>query len=201
MRRPVAVSQRPLVELAREQARQRLGEVDRARALHQRQVLAAKGDQRLCESIVGQHAGHRLHDRLDFFAQVFVRHAEHRGVGHLRMRDEQVLALLWVDVDATRDDHERGAIGQVEKAVVVEVADVAHRAHRAVCGSAGLGALRVLEILERRGGLEPELARRALGRRLHRFVEHVQLAQHGLADAAAVRRSGCWAKWLPAYTT
>ena len=46
----------------------------------------------------------------------------------LRVRDEHVLGLLRVDVHAARDDHVRLAVGEVQEAVVVEVADVAERA-------------------------------------------------------------------------
>jgi hypothetical protein len=44
------------------------------------------------------------------------------------MQHEDVLDLLGVDVDAARDDHEELAVGQVQVAVLVEVADVPQRA-------------------------------------------------------------------------
>ena len=95
-------------------------------------MLAAIGDQQLRKGRVGHHAGQGLHNGFDLFAQVVVGHAKNGGVGHLRVRDEQVFALLRVDVHATRNDHERAAIGEVQKAVGVKVTHVAHGAHAAV---------------------------------------------------------------------
>ena len=138
--------------------------------------------------VVGLHAGHRLHHGLDLFAEVLVGHAEHRGIGHLRVRDQQVLALLRVDVDAARDDHEGRAVGEVQEAVVVDVADVAHGGHGAVGRARRLRALGVVEVLERRCGLEPQLAGLALRRGLAVLVEHVQLAEQHLAHRAAMRQ-------------
>src|SRR5436309_12043808 len=41
-------------------------------------------------------------------------------------------SVLRIDVHATRDDHVRLAVGEVQVALVVEVTDVADRAHHAV---------------------------------------------------------------------
>ena len=48
-------------------------------------------------------------------------------VDHLGVDDQQVLGLLRVDVHAAGDDHVRLAVGEVEVAVLVDVADVAER--------------------------------------------------------------------------
>ena len=75
---------------------------------------------------------HQLHHRLHLFTQVVIGHTKHRSIGHLGMDDQQVLALLRIDVDPAADDHEGGAIRQVQKAVIVHIANVAHGTHRAV---------------------------------------------------------------------
>ena len=97
------------------------------RALDRRQLLAAEGDQLLLQRLA--RIGHvaRLHHGLDLFAELLVRHAEHRHVQHLGVRDQQVLGLLRIDVHAAGDDHVRLAIGQVQVAFRVHMADVAER--------------------------------------------------------------------------
>ena len=95
------------------------------RALVVREVLAAERDQLGLELGSGVGEVDRLHDALDLFAHLLVGHAEHRGVHHLRVGDEQVLGFLRVDVHAARHDHEVAPVGEVEVAVVVEVAHVA----------------------------------------------------------------------------
>ena len=80
----------------------------------------------------GVHLGHQLDDGLDLLAEVGVRDAEDRRVGDLRVGDEEVLALLGVDVDPSGDDHEGGAIGEIEVAVVIEVPDIPNCDHRPV---------------------------------------------------------------------
>jgi hypothetical protein len=69
-----------------------------------------------------------VHHGLDLFAEVLVGHAEHGHVEHLGVHGEHVLGLLGVDVHAAGDDHVRLAVGEVEEAVLVDVADVAERA-------------------------------------------------------------------------
>ena len=63
--------------------------------------------------------------RVHLLAHLGIGDAEHRDVEHLRVGDEDVLGFLRIDVHATRHDHERAAIGEVEVALVVEVAHVA----------------------------------------------------------------------------
>jgi hypothetical protein len=65
------------------------------------------------------------------------------------VRDQEVLGLLRIDVHAAGDDHERLAVGEVEEAVVVDVADVADGAHRPVGRHRLLALLRRVEVLER----------------------------------------------------
>ena len=100
----------------------------------------------------------QLHDGLHLLAEVVVGHAEHRDVGHRGWMHEHVLGLLRVDVHAAADDREALAVGEVEVAVVVEVADVAEvePALRAAALGRLLGVAVVLEA--RRRGLEPDVA-------------------------------------------
>src|SRR5258708_16219572 len=102
------------------------------------------------------------------------------------MSDEQVLALLWIDVPPAADDHEGGTIGQIEKSVVVDIAHIADRAHGAVLRSRLPGLRRFVEVFERRRGLEPKRARRFLRAGLHFVVQHVPFAAQNLADGTAM---------------
>ena len=134
----------------------------------------------------GFEPGHGLHDRLHLLAHLLVRHAEHRCVGDFRMGDQQVLAFLRIDVDAAGDDHEGGAVGEIDVAVLVDAADVADRAHHPV-GRVSLGRLdRIVEVFERRGGLEPEPAGLPGRHFPHRVVEDVNLAQNDASDRAGM---------------
>ena len=75
----------------------------------------------------GHGAGGGLDDRLDLLAHLGLGDAEDGDVGHGGVQHQDVLDLLGVDVDAARHDHEQLAVGQIEVALVVEVADVPQR--------------------------------------------------------------------------
>ncbi len=91
-------------------------------------MFLAVGDQlsseRRCRVVVGRHLD-RLHDRLHLFAEVLVGDTDDGDVGDLRVHREDVLRFLRVHVHAARDDHVRLAVGEVEEAVLVDLADVA----------------------------------------------------------------------------
>src|SRR5579863_415587 len=182
--RPIALAQRALVELAGRQARQLRLEIDRARAFQVGQTLAAKGDQFGLRLRPRRDARHELDDRFHLLAHLLVWNPEHRGVGDLRMGDEQVLAFLRIDVDAAGNDHERGAVGEVEIALLVDMADVAEGAHRAVGRVHFGGPDGIVEIFEGRGGPEPDLAGLARRNLAHFVVENVKLAERRFADRA-----------------
>src|SRR5262245_51109835 len=74
---PVAVAQQALVELARRMTRQLGLEIDAARALDGREVLAAERQKFLGQRRAGIDHAARLDDRLHFFAEVGIGHAEH----------------------------------------------------------------------------------------------------------------------------
>ncbi len=183
---PVAIAQDALVELAGRQAGQLGLEIDRARHLLAREVGAAIGDQFVCQRLARLIARHGLDHGLHLLAEIGVGHAEHRGIGDLGMRDQQVLALLRVDVHAAGDDHERRAVGEMEIAVLIEVADVADGAHAAVRRAGLLRLLRIVEVLERGAGLEPDGAGRAARTLLEVGIEDVQLAEQHAADGAGM---------------
>ena len=139
-------------------------------------MLAAEGHQFVGDVRARPKLGHQLNHGLDLLAQILVRRSEHGGVGDLGMGDQEVLAFLRIDVDAAGDDHERGAVGEVDEALLVDMADVADGAHRPVGRVRLRGLIRIVEIFERRSGLEPELAGLAARHFLHLLVEHMQLA-------------------------
>ena len=55
-------------------------------------MLAAERDQFLGELGTGIDAGHQLHHRFDFLAEIGVRHSKYRRVGDLGMGDQQELS-------------------------------------------------------------------------------------------------------------
>ncbi len=73
----------------------------------------------------GPAPGDRFDHRLDFFAPVVVRDAEHGDVGHRRVAGKLGLDLGRVDVHPARDDHVAAPVAQEQVAVGVQVADVA----------------------------------------------------------------------------
>ena len=81
---------------------------------------------------VGLDAGQYLDHGLYLFAEILIRNAKYCRIRDLGMCNEKVLALLRIDIDPARNDHEGGTIGQIEKSVVVDIAHIADRAHGAV---------------------------------------------------------------------
>ncbi len=68
----------------------------------------------------------RHHDHcFDLLAEVLVRHADHRHIHDSRVLVQAALDLHAVDVLAATDDDVLRSIGDVEEAVLVEVADIA----------------------------------------------------------------------------
>src|SRR6516162_1387142 len=183
---PVPVAEQPLVELAGRKSRQLGLEIDRARHLLARQRLAAERDQFVGKFLARFDAWHRLHYRLHLFAEVGIGNAEHRGIGNLRMGDQQVFAFLRVDIDPAGDDHEGRAVGEIEIAVGIDIADVADRAHAAVRRARLAGAARIVEIFERRCRLEPHRTRRAGRALLKVLIENMEVTEQHLADGALV---------------
>jgi hypothetical protein len=129
---PIAVTQEPLIELARGQTAQFGLEVNRAWAFLARQVRGTERLQFLDDLRSGQDIRHKLDNGFDLLSEIVVGDTEYSGVGDLRMCDEQVLALLRVNVHAAGDDHERGAVGEIEVAALIDIADIADGVERAV---------------------------------------------------------------------
>ena len=145
----VPLAQLTLDELAGGRAREFVGEVHRAGRLvpgdGRLHVLDELGRERVGALVaVGE-----LHDGLDLLAHLAVGDADDGDVVDRRVQRQGVLDLLRVDVHAARDDHERLAVGEVEEALLVEVADVARRRPVLVAGVLRLaGPLRVVVVLE-----------------------------------------------------
>ena len=128
-----------------------------------------------------------LDDGLHLFAEVRVRHAEDGHVGDLRVDGQHVLRLLGVDVDAAADDHVGLAVGQVEEAVLVELADVAEGAPAVLEEGVArlLGRVVVLEALHVRGA-EVDAALLADRELVALLVDDVNRAGERLADGSLV---------------
>src|SRR5690606_39849847 len=144
---PVAVLQKALVELARRVTRQLRVEIDRARAFDMADMAAAEVDQLFLELRPRKAHVDGLDHRLHLLAEILVRYADHRRVIDLRVGDEQVLDLLRIDIHAAGDDHIGLPVGQIEEAVLVEIADIAERAP-ALLGEALRRPLRAVVIGE-----------------------------------------------------
>src|SRR5579862_1781241 len=122
---PVALLEHALVELAVRVARQLLHEVDALRALVGRQLAPAVLQQLLLQFLARGCSRDQLDDRLHLLAHLRVGNADDGDVGDGGVGGQHVLRLLRVDVDAARDDHVGGPVGEVQVPVGVEVADVA----------------------------------------------------------------------------
>ena len=112
--------------------------------------------------LVGADGRACLDHRDGVLAVAIVGHTEHRAVDDRRVPVQHLLDLPRVDVHAGADDHVAQPVGEVQPAVVVEVADVAD-GERAV--APGVGRLRrVVVVLEpavrRRDPDQPVLSRR-----------------------------------------
>ena len=101
------------------------------------------------------------------------------------MADQHILGLLRVDVHAARDNHVGLAVGEVEKAFIVDIADIAERRPALVV----VGALRLVGIVvigedrcvgKIHGADFPGRPFAAV------LVQNFQFADHGLADGAAM---------------
>ncbi|MNE23155.1 hypothetical protein D3C80_1163980 [compost metagenome] len=161
-------------------ARQFLHEVELARGLDPRQRLSRPGRKlgRELRRGVGPVGGldHRHHP----LAHLGTGRADHSGVGHLRMLDQQVLDLLRIDVHPARDDHEALAVGQEQIAVLVQPPDIAQGGPAArVIGGGRL--LRVVVIFERVIALEIDVADHARRQFVALVVADVDDAEVGAA--------------------
>ncbi len=150
------------------------------------EVLAAERDELSLDLGAGLDAVGELHHGLDLFAEVFVRNPEDRSVHHLRMRDQQVLGLLRVDVHPARDDHVRLAIREVQVAVVIDVPHVADGAGIARLVARLRGLVGSMEVLEVGGALEPDRSRCAGRLWLAVLVQDQELTEDALAYGAGM---------------
>ena len=91
---------------------------------------------------VGQH-----HDRDRLFAPALVGHADHGDLAHLRHLIDDALDFGGGDILAAGDDHVLLAVGEIEEAVVVEIADVA--AAEPVAEERGCGLLGIFPVAAR----------------------------------------------------
>ena len=185
---PVAVAEQALVELAGRQPGQLGLEVDRPRALEVRR--GARGRTSISSrssSGPGSTPGIGWTTALTSSPRSSSGTPITAASSTFGWVIEQVLGLLRVDVHAAGDDHVRLAVGEVEVAVLVDVADVADRRALPV-GVAALGRLRrVVVVLEVRWRprTRPCRSRRSAPRcRRRRGCSSV--AEDRLADGARV---------------
>ena len=111
-------------------ARQLRAEINGARAFHIGEMFTAIRDQltshRRCRLVIGRHLN-RLDDGLDFLAEVFVGHTNHRHISDRFVHGEDVLGLLGVDVHPARDDHVRLAVSEIQEPILIDLADITER--------------------------------------------------------------------------
>ena len=183
---PVLVLEQALIELSGRVTWELVAEVDGSRAFHVCELFAAIGHQLARDFFAGIIGIHELDDCFDFFPEVFVRDTEYGDVLNFWMNGEDVLGLLWIDVDAAADDHVRLAVGQIEKTVVVEFADITEGAPavRELCGG---GLLRIVVVLESsRARSEIDAAFIAYGDFIPFVVDDMHFAVDRLSDRALV---------------
>ena len=105
---------------------------------------------RRCAAVVGEvrqvqrAAVRQHHDRDRLFAPALVAHADDGDLAHLRQFVDHALDLGGGDVLAAGDDHVLLAVGEIEKAVLVEIADVA--AAEPVAEEGGGGLFRIIPV-------------------------------------------------------
>src|SRR3984957_7168058 len=153
---PVRGAQGPLEYLPAGRARQRLDDVDGARALVVREALAGERDDLGSGHLL---AGPEHDERLDALAPLVIGHADHRDLGHRRVLGHGLLDLGRVDVLPAGDDHVLDPVRDEQEAAVVHVPDVA-AAQPARRGDRRRGVLRPVQVAHHPlGRTEPELAR------------------------------------------
>src|SRR5581483_4522528 len=119
---PVFLADEELLELAGGGARQRLDEVDAARALEMAEMVAREGDDL---RLGGGDAGPEDDQRLRGFAPALARHADHGALEHRRVLVERVLDLRRGDVLPAGDDHVLLAVDDLDVAVAIPGRQVA----------------------------------------------------------------------------
>src|SRR3954452_23175301 len=102
---PISVLQLTLVQLPVRLAWKLLDEIDRPWALVVSQPLPTEIDEFPLECVSPRIPGNRLHHSFDLLAHLVIRNAKDCTVKDPRMDGEDILDLLWVDVDPARDDH------------------------------------------------------------------------------------------------
>ena len=160
-------------------------EVDRLRAFDAGQVLAAERDQFGLQGRPRVAHVARLHHGLDLLAEFLVGDAQHRDVDHFRVRHQQVLGLLRVDVDTSRDDHVGLPIGQVQIAFGIDIAHIAQRGPAPGVLRFG-GLVRIVVIHERLAFGKVDGADLASRHLLAELVADLQFADDGLAHRSLV---------------
>ena len=136
-----------LHHLAGHRARQRVDEGDGLGALVVREARPGPVDDVPLERVAGGVAVAEGDDGLDRLAVLVVGYPDYRDVVDGGVRDQQVLDLAGVDVDASGDDRVVGAAGDEQVPVAVEVAEVAHPRPAPVVEHRG-GFLRVVVVGE-----------------------------------------------------
>ena len=149
---------------------QLVDQLDRRRHLEVREVLATEVAQ-----LVGRDRRTRLDDRKELLSKTRVGDPEHRAVDDRRMPEQDVLDLARVHVHAASDHHVDRPVGEVEVAVVVEVADVADGERVVAPGASGLVGVVVVVEAHAPGWSDVDDPGRAGGHRLALLVEDADL--------------------------
>ncbi|PAV67260.1 hypothetical protein WR25_10349 [Diploscapter pachys] len=177
----IVLAQHALQQLARRLARQLGLEHHALGRLHPAQLAPGEAAQLLRQRIVRPHGRGRLHDRQHALPHLFARHADHRDVGDGRMRHQQILDFLRIDVHPARNDHEALAIGQEQIAIRIDVPDIAQRRPARIIMR--LRRLhRIVEIFELRPVAEEDVARFPRRQLDARVVDDMDIAQHRTPD-------------------
>ena len=142
-----ALAQDVLLHLAGGVQRQRVDDLDRARHLVVRHLLAAPPDD---AGRIGGPTRAQHDERHTDLAQPLVGDADHRGLLNVGVAKQRVLDLGRVGVEAAHDEHVLRPADDAQAAALVDHAEVAG-AQPAVGGERRGGRLRVVEVASHHG--------------------------------------------------
>jgi hypothetical protein len=77
--------------------------------------------QRALDNTAFAFARHHLHHRLHFFTQIDIGHAKNCSIHDQRMLDKKIFTFLRLNIHAAGNDHEGLAVGQMDKAVFMDI--------------------------------------------------------------------------------
>ena len=127
----------------------------------------------------------KVDDSLDFFAPVFIGHANDSRIGDIRVADQHFIDLDRVDVHTARNDQLSRAPGEEQVAIGIETAHIAEREPVTAIARVRFGLLFVVLEPSGRRRLHVDQPFRPLRDRIAFDIQQLDLdTRHGFADGA-----------------